>query len=170
VRQPAVYPPTTLKTSAASGDSWCCERGSAPLRRWCTSSPPTKVTQLPVEALGTFLKARFPSITTLVHSRRRQKAQIANGESSRTLWGPGYIEEQLGQLRFADLSQFFLSNQYRGHRRPVWSHQPVRRVHRPRDPLGSLLRRWQHRPLFGLSRAPGGGIRTGSGSGEQCLH
>ena len=52
-----------------------------------------------VDALAAFLKARFPSITTLVHSRRRQKAQIASGESSRTLWGPGYIEEQLGQLR-----------------------------------------------------------------------
>ena len=52
-----------------------------------------------VEALAAFLKARFPSITTLVHSRRRQKAQIASGGSSRTLWGPGYIEEQLGQLR-----------------------------------------------------------------------
>jgi len=64
-----------------------------------------------VEALGTFLKARFPSITTLVHSRRRQKAQIANGESSRTLWGPGYIEEQLGQLRLRiSPNSFFQTN------------------------------------------------------------
>jgi 23S rRNA (uracil1939-C5)-methyltransferase len=52
-----------------------------------------------VEALAANLKARFPSITTLVHSRRRHKGQIASGESSRTLWGPGYIEEQLGPLR-----------------------------------------------------------------------
>jgi 23S rRNA (uracil1939-C5)-methyltransferase len=53
-----------------------------------------------VDALAANLQARFPDITTLVHSRRRHKGQIASGESSRTLWGPGYIEEQLGQLRF----------------------------------------------------------------------
>jgi 23S rRNA (uracil1939-C5)-methyltransferase len=52
-----------------------------------------------VEALAANLKASFPDITTLVHSRRRQKGQIASGESSRTLWGPGYIEERLGSLR-----------------------------------------------------------------------
>ena len=33
-----------------------------------------------------------------MHSRRQTKAQVAIGESSRTLWGPGYIEEQLGDL------------------------------------------------------------------------
>ena len=64
-----------------------------------------------VDALAAFLKARFPSITTLVHSRRRQKAQIASGGSSRTLWGPGYIEEQLGQLRLRiSPNSFFQTN------------------------------------------------------------
>ena len=52
-----------------------------------------------VDALAANLQARFPDITTLVHSRSRKKGQIASGESSRTLWGPGYIEEQLGHLR-----------------------------------------------------------------------
>ena len=51
-----------------------------------------------VEALAAHLVARFPGITSLVHSRRQTKAQVAIGESSRTLWGPGYIEEQLGDL------------------------------------------------------------------------
>ena len=51
-----------------------------------------------VEALAAHLVARFPVITSLVHSRRQTKAQVAIGESSRTLWGPGYIEEQLGDL------------------------------------------------------------------------
>ena len=51
-----------------------------------------------VEALAAHLVARFPVITSLVHSRRQTKAQVATGESSRTLWGPGYIEEQLGHL------------------------------------------------------------------------
>ena len=51
-----------------------------------------------VEALAAHLAARFPVITSLVHSRRQTKAQVATGESSRTLWGPGYIEERLGDL------------------------------------------------------------------------
>jgi 23S rRNA (uracil1939-C5)-methyltransferase len=61
-----------------------------------------------VEVLAAHLKARFPDITTLVHSRRRHKGQIASGESSRTLWGPGYIEEQLGQLRLRISPHSFL--------------------------------------------------------------
>jgi|UniRef100_A0A7V6A3J9 23S rRNA (uracil1939-C5)-methyltransferase len=51
-----------------------------------------------VAAMADHLRARFPEITTLVHSRRRKKAQVAAGEVSRTLWGPGYIEEHIGGL------------------------------------------------------------------------
>jgi 23S rRNA (uracil1939-C5)-methyltransferase len=61
-----------------------------------------------VEALAAHLKARFPDITTLVHSRRRHKGQVASGESSRTLWGPGYIEEELGPLRLRISPHSFL--------------------------------------------------------------
>jgi 23S rRNA (uracil1939-C5)-methyltransferase len=61
-----------------------------------------------VEALAAFLQTRFPAITTLVHSRRRHKAQVASGEFSRTLWGPGYIEEQLGRLRLRISPNSFL--------------------------------------------------------------
>ena len=61
-----------------------------------------------VEALAAHLQARFPAITTLVHSRSRTKAQVAIGESSRTLWGPGYIEEQLGDLRLRISANSFL--------------------------------------------------------------
>ena len=64
-----------------------------------------------VEALAAFLKDRFPAITTLVHSRSRQKAQLASGESSRTLWGPGYIEEELCDLRLRiSANSFFQTN------------------------------------------------------------
>jgi len=52
-----------------------------------------------VEALAKHLKDRFPGITTLVHSRSRKKARVASWEVSRALWGPGYIEEQFGELR-----------------------------------------------------------------------
>ena len=61
-----------------------------------------------VEALAAHLVARFPVITSLVHSRRQTKAQVAIGESSRTLWGPGYIEEQLGDLRLRISANSFL--------------------------------------------------------------
>jgi 23S rRNA (uracil1939-C5)-methyltransferase len=61
-----------------------------------------------VEALAAHLKARFPAITTLVHSRSRKKAQVASGESSRTLWGPGYIEERLGAVRLRVSAHSFL--------------------------------------------------------------
>jgi 23S rRNA (uracil1939-C5)-methyltransferase len=61
-----------------------------------------------VEALAAHLQARFPVITTLVHSRSLTKAQVASGESSRTLWGPGYIEERLGDLRLRISANSFL--------------------------------------------------------------
>jgi 23S rRNA (uracil1939-C5)-methyltransferase len=64
-----------------------------------------------VDSLGAFLSARFPSLTTLVHSRSETKAQVAVGESSRTLWGPGYIEEELCGLRFRiSAHSFFQTN------------------------------------------------------------
>lgn len=61
-----------------------------------------------VEALATRLMAAFPGITTLVHSRSQKKAQLASGEASRTLYGPGYIEEQIGDLRLRVSAQAFL--------------------------------------------------------------
>lgn len=61
-----------------------------------------------VEALAAHLVARFPFITSLVHSRRQAKTQVAAGESGRTLWGPGYIEEHLGDLRLRLSANSFL--------------------------------------------------------------
>ncbi|MFZ2088155.1 MAG: 23S rRNA (uracil(1939)-C(5))-methyltransferase RlmD, partial [Desulfobaccales bacterium] len=60
-----------------------------------------------VDKLAGHLQSRFPGITTLVHSQSRKKAQVATGEVSRTLFGPGYIEEKLGQLRFQISAQSF---------------------------------------------------------------
>lgn len=63
------------------------------------------------DALAAHLSALFPSITTLVHSRSEKKAQVALGEASRTLWGPGYIEEELCGLRFRiSANSFFQTN------------------------------------------------------------
>ncbi len=61
-----------------------------------------------VAALGAQLKSKFPDLTTLVHSVSRKRAQVASGEVSRTLWGPGYIEEELGGLRLRISANSFL--------------------------------------------------------------
>ena len=53
-----------------------------------------------VERLANRLCARFPSITTFVHSITDSKAQVAAGDSSRCLVGPGFIEDRLGSLKF----------------------------------------------------------------------
>jgi len=64
-----------------------------------------------VEALAKHLKGHFPGITTLVHSLSRKKARVDRWEVSRTLLGPGYIEEQLGKLRLRiSVHSFFQAN------------------------------------------------------------
>jgi 23S rRNA (uracil1939-C5)-methyltransferase len=51
-----------------------------------------------VEALGAALRGQFPAITSFVHSVSGKKAQVAVAETSRIFWGPGHIEERLGDL------------------------------------------------------------------------
>jgi 23S rRNA (uracil1939-C5)-methyltransferase len=64
-----------------------------------------------VEALATHLREQFPEITTLVHSVNAKKAQVAQGGTSRTLWGPGFIEEELQGRRFQiSAESFFQTN------------------------------------------------------------
>ncbi|MFP5214106.1 MAG: 23S rRNA (uracil(1939)-C(5))-methyltransferase RlmD [Acidobacteriota bacterium] len=53
-----------------------------------------------IERLAAHLGERFPAISTFVHSISGKKAQVATGELSRAVTGPGYIEEKLGDLRF----------------------------------------------------------------------
>ena len=64
-----------------------------------------------IEELARHLQAHFPDITTFVHSITDSKAQVAFGEVSRSLFGPGFIEERLGPLRFKISAQsFFQTN------------------------------------------------------------
>ena len=64
-----------------------------------------------VAALAAHLRERFGEITTLVHSVNARKAQVAQGGRSRTLWGPGYIEEELQGRRFRiSAESFFQTN------------------------------------------------------------
>lgn len=53
-----------------------------------------------VEPFARALKDRHPEITTIVQSVNGGVAMVAHGESERTLFGPGYIEEELLGLRF----------------------------------------------------------------------
>jgi 23S rRNA (uracil1939-C5)-methyltransferase len=64
-----------------------------------------------VEQLAGHLQSRFPQMTSFVHSLTDSKAQVASGDSSRSLVGPGFIEERLGALRFKISAQsFFQTN------------------------------------------------------------
>jgi 23S rRNA (uracil1939-C5)-methyltransferase len=66
-----------------------------------------------VQSLAAHLPDRFPFITTFVHSLSLKKAQVAFGDSSMNIFGPGFIEEQLGGLRFRiSANSFFQTNPY----------------------------------------------------------
>ncbi len=67
--------------------------------------------QTAVEALAAHMQGQFPTITTMVHSVNQKKAQVAQSETNRILWGPGFIEEQLWGRRFHISTQsFFQTN------------------------------------------------------------
>ena len=64
-----------------------------------------------VNALSKRLAELFPGIITFVHTVSTSKAQVATGEKSRTVFGPGYIEELLGERRFRiSANSFFQTN------------------------------------------------------------
>lgn len=65
-----------------------------------------------VEALGLILKTSG-MVTTFVHSTNDSLSQVAFGESSRVLFGSGYIEEKLEGFRFRiSPNSFFQTNPY----------------------------------------------------------
>lgn len=64
-----------------------------------------------VDSLARHLGSRFPQIATFVHSVSDKKSQVAAGDSSRVVFGPGWIEERLGGLRFRiSAHSFFQTN------------------------------------------------------------
>ena len=111
-----------------------------------------------VAALAAHLRERFGEITTLVHSVNARKAQVAQGGRSRTLWGPGYIEEELQGRRFRISDRVVFPDQYGGGRGPVWGGHPAGGIHRPGDGVGPVLRRGQYRFITGRPGGPGGGF------------
>ncbi|NLI34546.1 MAG: 23S rRNA (uracil(1939)-C(5))-methyltransferase RlmD [Deltaproteobacteria bacterium] len=66
-----------------------------------------------VNALAEHILDRFPGITTFVHSLSLKKAQVATGDVTRVVTGPGFIEEILGRARFRiSAHSFFQTNPY----------------------------------------------------------
>ncbi len=65
------------------------------------------------DGLATRLRDRVGGVTTLVHSISHKKAQVAVGDLSRTVFGPGTIEETLGGLKFRiSAHSFFQTNTF----------------------------------------------------------
>lgn len=61
--------------------------------------------------LSTLLQAKIPEMSTLVHGVSEKKAQIAIADTQEVVFGPGYIEEYLGDMRFRISSgAFFQTN------------------------------------------------------------
>jgi 23S rRNA (uracil1939-C5)-methyltransferase len=61
--------------------------------------------------LGSQLQAEVPEVSTLVYGISAKKAQIASADSQEVIFGPGSIEEHLGDLRFRISSEaFFQTN------------------------------------------------------------
>ena len=65
----------------------------------------------PVEELASILLAEIPEITTIIHGVSEKKAQIASADTQKVIFGPGYIEERLGDFHFRISSgAFFQTN------------------------------------------------------------
>ncbi len=61
-----------------------------------------------VASLATHLQARFPAITSLVHTVEKAKTPGARPTALRILWGPGYLEERLAGLHLRISPKSFL--------------------------------------------------------------
>jgi 23S rRNA (uracil1939-C5)-methyltransferase len=64
-----------------------------------------------IAQLAATLRDKLPEVTTVVHGVSAKKAQIASAEYREVIFGPGYIEEHLGDLRFRiSPGSFFQTN------------------------------------------------------------
>ncbi|MCA9733101.1 23S rRNA (uracil(1939)-C(5))-methyltransferase RlmD, partial [candidate division KSB1 bacterium] len=70
--------------------------------------------QTEVDRLAEILKKEVPEITTIVHSVSKKKAQVATGDSCRTVYGPGYITDRLGDFTYRISANSFFQTNTRG--------------------------------------------------------
>ncbi|MFQ5652274.1 MAG: 23S rRNA (uracil(1939)-C(5))-methyltransferase RlmD [bacterium] len=64
-----------------------------------------------VEQLAQKLTEDFPQITTVVHNINRRRAEVAISEEERVLFGPGHIQERIGEHLFQiSANSFFQTN------------------------------------------------------------
>jgi len=61
-----------------------------------------------VDKLAAQLRQEFPTLSTMVHAVSDKKAQVAQADNGRVLWGPGYLEEELAGRRFRIAAGSFL--------------------------------------------------------------
>ncbi|MFQ5772855.1 MAG: 23S rRNA (uracil(1939)-C(5))-methyltransferase RlmD, partial [bacterium] len=61
-----------------------------------------------VDELASQLSKQFQDITTIVHNINRKRAQVAIGDEERVLFGPGTIQERIGDCLFQISAHSFL--------------------------------------------------------------
>ncbi len=77
-----------------------------------TSSDPNRV-----EILTRCLQEEFPEVTTLINSVNSTRSPVSSGEQDLVVFGPGYIEEMMGDLRLRITpSVFFQPNSLQAER------------------------------------------------------
>lgn len=74
---------------------------------------PHRNSALVATQLSSVLRAEIPELISLVHGISGKKAQVAIADAQEVLFGPGYLEENLGELRFRISSgAFFQTNSF----------------------------------------------------------
>lgn len=67
-----------------------------------------------VDQLADHLKTKFPTITTIVHTINRKKAQVSSGQVARVLHGDGAIFEKIDRWQFRISPESFFQTNTRG--------------------------------------------------------
>lgn len=63
------------------------------------------------KALGNYLQREFPAVTTLVNTINTRQAKVATGDRTHVVFGPGILEDRIGEFRFTIGPQtFFQTN------------------------------------------------------------
>ncbi len=86
-------------------------RYSVALDEWMVNLITSQYRPETVQPLSEFLCAKYERIRTVVNNINIRKASIAVGESEKTLFGDGYIEDKIGDFRFKiSANSFFQTN------------------------------------------------------------